>query len=188
MLVKLAGDPDRTFQSPRGAVKALLDLLCDEFSEQQSHVKAMVAETAAKILLKFFKSQMSLGKEDKALILDEEKTAMMTSVFNIEKLINNNRLESTLKYQLDIMKAIIGLMKITSGDNMDKALDFLSKLSGAVVAAVTGNGYSDLISLGIDAFSFAYNEIKKKYDENWIIKVLVFDREPTNVNEMQYLI
>ena len=56
MLVKLAGDPDRTFQSPRGAVKALLDLLCDEFSEQQSHVKAMAAESAAKILLKFFKS------------------------------------------------------------------------------------------------------------------------------------
>ena len=61
-------------------------------------MKAMAAEAASKILLKFFKSQMSLGKEDKALILDDDKQAMMTSVLNVEKLLNANRLESTLRY------------------------------------------------------------------------------------------
>ena len=136
-MVKLAGDPAKTFRSPRDAVKKLLELLCGDFQEQPSHVKAMAAEAASKILLKFFKSQMGLGKEDKALILDDDKQAMMTSVLNVEKLLNVNTLESTLKYQLDIMKAIIGLMKITTGDNIDKAFDFISKLSGAVVAAAT---------------------------------------------------
>ena len=58
----------------------------------------MAAEAAAKILLKFFKSQMGLGKEDKALILDDDKQDMMTSVLNVEKLLNVNKLESTLKY------------------------------------------------------------------------------------------
>ena len=97
-MVKLAGDPAKTFRSPRDAVKKLLELLCGDFQEQPSHVKAMAAEAASKILLKFFKSQMSLGKEDKALILDDDKQAMMTSVLNVEKLLNANRLESTLRY------------------------------------------------------------------------------------------
>ena len=67
------------------------------------------------------------------------------------------------------MKAVIGLMKITTGDTMNQVFDFLSALSGAVVAAVTGSGYEALIDVGIDALSFAYKEGKKKFDENWII-------------------
>ena len=86
------------------------------------------------------------------------------------------------------MKAIIGLMKITTGDNIDKVCDFLSKLSGAVVSAATGSGYTDLINVGIEALSFAYNEAKKKYDEDWITKVLVVDREPADISELIYII
>ena len=76
-------------------------------------------------------------------------------------------------------------MKITTGDNMNKVFDFLSDLSGAVVAAATGNGYSDLINVGIKAIKFVFDEGKKKYDENWIIQVLVVDREPTNITELK---
>ena len=86
------------------------------------------------------------------------------------------------------MKAVIGLMKITTGDTMNQVFDFLSALSGAVIAAATGSGYEALINVGIDALSFAYKEGKKKNDENWLIKVLVVDREPTNTADLKYVL
>ena len=92
--VKLTGDPAKTFRNPRDVVKKLLELLCGDLQEQPSHVKAMAAEAASKILLKFFKSQLGERRQR----LDDEKQAIMDSVLTVEKLMNANKLESTLRY------------------------------------------------------------------------------------------
>ena len=60
---------------------------------------------------------------------------------------------------------------------MGNIFDFFSKLAGGITSALTGDGYSDLMQVGLDAASALFNVAKDKYNESWLMKVLVIDSQ-----------
>ena len=67
---------------------------------------------------------------------------------------------------------------------MGNLFDFFSKLAGGITSALTGDGYSDLIQVGLDAALSFFNVAKDKYNESWLMKVLVIDGRPTNESSL----
>ena len=67
---------------------------------------------------------------------------------------------------------------------MGNLFDFFSKLAGGITSALTGDGYSDLIQVGLDAALSIFNVAKDKYNESWLMKVLVIDGRPTNESSL----
>ena len=47
---------------------------------------------------------------------------------------------------------------------MGAVLDFFSSLAGGIASAISGNGYADLIQLGLNAAGALYNLAKDKYN------------------------
>ena len=63
---------------------------------------------------------------------------------------------------------------------MGEVYDFFSNIAGGITSALAGNGYSDLIQVGVDAATALFNVAKEKYNESWLMKVLVVDNRPVN--------
>ena len=63
---------------------------------------------------------------------------------------------------------------------MGEVYDFFSNIAGGITSALAGNGYSDLIQVGVDAATALFNVAKEKYNEGWLMKVLVVDNRPVN--------
>ena len=63
---------------------------------------------------------------------------------------------------------------------MGNIFDFFSKVAGGITSALTGNGYSDLIQVGVDAALALFGYAKDKYNESWLMKVLVIDNRPVD--------
>ena len=61
---------------------------------------------------------------------------------------------------------------------MTSVFEFFSKIADNVTSILTNNSYSDLITFGTDAVSKIFGIAKGKYNENWIIKVLIIDNRP----------
>ena len=54
----------------------------------------------------------------------------------------------------------------------------MSKICKGAVIAATGNGYVELFRTGADVAVNLFGLAKDKYDEQWLMKVLVLDNAP----------
>ena len=72
----------------------------------ETYVKAMVAETAAKVVAKL----LANNREKQILTSKEQKLAWMDGIQKVENLINKKKYENDLVYQLDIIKATVALV------------------------------------------------------------------------------
>ena len=81
-------------------------MIGDSVSGLESYVKAMLAEVAAKVVAKLLANNR--GKS--ILISKEQKTAWRSAIKDVENLLNKNKYENDLVYQLDIIKATISLI------------------------------------------------------------------------------
>ena len=104
----------------------------------------------------------------------------MNAIGEVVNLIGNLKYDNELVYQLDVIKATIALVQIGNNDKMGDLFDFFSNVAGGITSALTGNGYSDLIQVGVDAALALFNIAKDKYIESWLMKVLVVDNSPVD--------
>ena len=71
---------------------------------------------------------------------------------------------------------------------MGKIFDFFSKVAGGITSTITGNGYSDLIQVGVDAALAIFGFDKDNYNESWLMKVLVIDNRPVDEEALLLII
>ena len=60
---------------------------------------------------------------------------------------------------------------------MGDMFDFFSSLAGGIKSAIMDGEFTDLIQVGIQTASALFNVAKDKYNESWLMKVLVIDSQ-----------
>ena len=60
---------------------------------------------------------------------------------------------------------------------MGDIFEFFSSIAGGVKSAIIEGDYTDLIQIGIGAALSLLNVAKDKYNETWLMKVLVIDNK-----------
>ena len=63
---------------------------------------------------------------------------------------------------------------------MGDMFEFFSSLAGGIKTAIMDGDYTDLIQVGIGAALTLLNVAKDKYNETWLMKVLVIDNKCPN--------
>ena len=106
-MLALVKEPNSSLNNPHQIECKLLDLLKGSSVQGlEPHVKAGVAETAAKVVAKL----LAHNKEKQILTSKEQKMDWLNSVDQVRNLINNKKYENDLVYQLDIIKATVNLV------------------------------------------------------------------------------
>ena len=106
-MLKIVLSKKSVLENPHSIVCKLLDLIIGpSVVGLESYVKAMLAEVAAKVVAKL----LANNKEKQILTSEEQKKAWMQAIKDVENIINKQKYENDLVYQLDIIKATVTLI------------------------------------------------------------------------------
>ena len=106
-MLKIVLSKKSVLENPHSIVCKLFDLIIGpSVVGLESYVKAMLAEVAAKIVAKL----LANNKEKQILTSEEQKKAWMQAIKDVENIINKQKYENDLVYQLDIIKATVSLI------------------------------------------------------------------------------
>ena len=106
-MLKIVLSKKSVLENPHSIVCKLLDLIIGpSVVGLESYVKAMLAEVAAKVVAKL----LANNKEKQILTSEEQKKAWMQAIKDVENIINKQKYENDLVYQLDIIKATVSLI------------------------------------------------------------------------------
>ena len=100
---------------------------------------------------------------------------MTNATGSIVNLSGNLKYDNELVYQLDVIKATIALIQVGNNDKMGDLFDYFSNIAKGITLAYTGNEYSNLIQVGVDAALAILGIAKEEYKESWLMTVLVID-------------